>query len=215
MPCSSSEPINDGSRRLECVLVRSQSWPNHFGGGLTDSQTSEEVIGHSKHRRLELQLDPVGGNQTGQGDDNDEGGVQPVNVLVPVGPCYRLLRDVCGRCPLVCGQQDCERLGEALTRFASIVVLLPKGNVVGPAVWKALGLGHRHLRRGRRHGEGIWRTRATRRRRVRLGVCIDVDTMKNCRLRCCARSTGLWRGVRSGQRFGSDQTRFIQKNQKR
>ena len=61
----------------------------------SDAEASEEVVGDGEVQSLHLERDPVGGNTAGQGDEDDESGVQPVDVLIPVGPCPRLLRDVC------------------------------------------------------------------------------------------------------------------------
>lgn len=66
-----------------------------LGPPRTDAETGEEVIGDSEDGRLVLELDPVGRNQADQGDEDDEGGVEPVDMLVPVGPCDGLFCDVC------------------------------------------------------------------------------------------------------------------------
>jgi hypothetical protein len=72
------------------------------GWPLTDTETGEEVVGDGKDGRLVLQLDPVRGDQADERDEDNEGRVEPVDVLVPVGPCYRLFCDVCGKRLSVC-----------------------------------------------------------------------------------------------------------------
>ena len=64
-------------------------------GQHTDSHAGEVVVGNRKDQRLRVQRHPVRRDQTRERDEDDEGRVQPINVLMPVLPRYRLLRDVC------------------------------------------------------------------------------------------------------------------------
>jgi len=63
---------------------------------LTDAETGPKVVQDGKDGRLELQVDPVRRDQADQGDKDDEGGVEPVDVLVPVADRDGLLGDVWG-----------------------------------------------------------------------------------------------------------------------
>lgn len=59
-----------------------------MSGRLTscDSQTGVEVVDDGEDGRGQLERHPVGGDEAQQGDEDDEGGVEPVDVLVPVAP---------------------------------------------------------------------------------------------------------------------------------
>jgi hypothetical protein len=59
-----------------------------------DSKTSHEVIRNCPDGRLQLQWCPVCGNEPVDGKPNNEGDVQPVDVLVPVGSRNWLFGDV-------------------------------------------------------------------------------------------------------------------------
>jgi len=61
----------------------------------SDSEAGEEVVCDGEKGRLELERNPEGGDQAGKGDEDDEGGIQPVDVLIPVLQCDRLLGDIC------------------------------------------------------------------------------------------------------------------------
>jgi len=60
----------------------------------SDAEASVEVIDDSEHGRLPRQRDPVGADESNQGNDQNEGCVEPVDVLVPVGQSDRLGCDV-------------------------------------------------------------------------------------------------------------------------
>lgn len=80
---------------------------------------------------LELERDPVGGNEADGGNDQDERGAEPVDVLVPVLPGHGQLGNV---------------------RLLGVVVGFTERNVFGSAVGKGRSLLRRGGRRGRRHG---------------------------------------------------------------
>lgn len=80
---------------------------------------------------LELERDPVGGNEADGGNDEDEGSAEPVDVLVPVLPGHGQLRDM---------------------RLLGVVVSLAEWDVLGGAVGESRSLLRRGGRRGRRHG---------------------------------------------------------------
>jgi len=61
----------------------------------TDSEAGKEVVDHRKNGRLELERDPERRDHSSKRNEDDEVGVQPVDVLIPVLQCYRLVRDVC------------------------------------------------------------------------------------------------------------------------
>lgn len=52
----------------------------------SDAETGVEVVDDSEDGRVEAKRNPVGGDEASQGDEDDEDGVEPVDVLVPVGP---------------------------------------------------------------------------------------------------------------------------------
>lgn len=58
---------------------------------LTDSETGEVVVGNGEDEGLGLEGDPVGGDETGERHEDDEGGVQPVDVLVCEGDIVSVL----------------------------------------------------------------------------------------------------------------------------
>lgn len=58
---------------------------------LTDTETGEVVVDDREDEGLGLEGDPVGGNETGEGHENDEGGVQPVDVLVCEGDIVSIM----------------------------------------------------------------------------------------------------------------------------
>lgn len=100
--------------------------PRLTGPKLTscDTETGVEVVDDSKQGRLPLQLHPVCGDEADHGHNDDEGGVEPVDVLVPVAPGDGLVGDV--------------RLGQVGTLSRAT-----HGFVVGCAIGTALGLGGR------------------------------------------------------------------------
>lgn len=51
----------------------------------------EQLTDNSPDGSLELQRHPVGRDETEDGDEDDEGGAKPVDVLVPVLPGHRQL----------------------------------------------------------------------------------------------------------------------------
>lgn len=51
-----------------------------------DAHASVEVVDDGEDGGGELQRHPVGGDEAGQRDEDDEDGVEPVDVLVPVAP---------------------------------------------------------------------------------------------------------------------------------
>ena len=52
----------------------------------SDTEASVEVVDDGEDGRVEAKRNPVGGDEASQGDEDDEDGVEPVDVLVPVGP---------------------------------------------------------------------------------------------------------------------------------
>lgn len=64
--------------------------------GLTssDAQTCVEVVHNGKDGGIEAEGNPVGRDEANHGNDDDEGGIEPVDVLVPVGPGHRGVGDV-------------------------------------------------------------------------------------------------------------------------
>lgn len=73
-----------------------------------DTETGIEVVDDGEHQCLPLKWDPVGGNESDHGDHDDEDGVQPVDMLIPVLEGYRLVRDMrlLGIELLVCSDGD-------------------------------------------------------------------------------------------------------------
>lgn len=106
----------------------------------SDAETRVEVVDDGKDGGIEVQRHPVGGDEANDGDNDDEKGVEPVDVLVPVAPGHGGIGNVHLFVP---GASTAERL------------------IVGGAIGKGLSLrllGHGGRRRGgsriRRHGEG-------------------------------------------------------------
>ena len=51
-----------------------------------DAKTSVEVVDNRENGGIEVERNPVGGNEAQSWDNEDEGGVQPVDMLDPVAP---------------------------------------------------------------------------------------------------------------------------------
>lgn len=85
-----------------------------------------EVIENSEERRLHGQGDPVSGDHAHGGDDQDESGVEPVDMLVPVRPGHGLLSNVW---------------------LAGVVLLAARRLVIGRAIGEVLDLGRASGRR--------------------------------------------------------------------
>lgn len=83
--------------------------------GLTsgDTEASVEVVDHGEDGGVELHGDPVRRDEAHERHDDDEVGVDPVDVLVPVAPCHGGLGNV---------------------RLLHIVALGPQGDVLGRPV---------------------------------------------------------------------------------
>jgi hypothetical protein len=60
----------------------------------SDTETSVEVVKACPEGSVELERNPVGGDEADDRDDDDEGGVEPVDMLGPVLPCHGHIRDV-------------------------------------------------------------------------------------------------------------------------
>lgn len=52
----------------------------------SDAETSVNVVEDSPESSLELERNPVGGDESGQGNEDNQRGVEPVDVLRPVAP---------------------------------------------------------------------------------------------------------------------------------
>lgn len=98
----------------------------------SDAETSVEVVDDGKSESLEVERHPVGRDEAHDGDNDDEEGVEPVDMLIPVAPGHGRISNVNF---LVPGASTAERL------------------VVGGAIGEGLsllGLGSGN----RRHGWG-------------------------------------------------------------
>lgn len=116
-------PIVCGNLSKQEVLAIDQSARSAFQQ-LTgcDTKTSHEIICNCPDGRLQLEWCPVCRNETVDGKPNNEGDVQPVDMLVPVGFRNWLLRDV---------------------RLLGIVLLASRLKRFGHAGWRLLYLrGH-------------------------------------------------------------------------
>jgi hypothetical protein len=60
----------------------------------SDTETSVEVVKACPEGSVELERNPVGGDEADDGNDDDECGVEPIDMLVPVGPGYREVGNV-------------------------------------------------------------------------------------------------------------------------
>lgn len=60
-----------------------------------DTEASEKVVEHSEDGRLHLKRYPVRGDEAREGNEDDECGVEPVDVLVPVLGGDGLVGDIC------------------------------------------------------------------------------------------------------------------------
>ena len=125
---------------------------------LTDTETGEVVVGDGEDKGLGLESDPVGGDETGEGHEDDEGGVQPVDVLVCEGDivsilfCRFLSREKHVLTPVAPGDGH---LGNV--RLLEIVLLASERDEVGGAIGDVHSLNLRRDIRGRsrRHGVGV------------------------------------------------------------
>ena len=61
----------------------------------SDAETSEEVVENSEDGGLGVERNPVRRNQTREGNEDDEGRIEPVHVLVPVLGRDGLVGDIC------------------------------------------------------------------------------------------------------------------------
>lgn len=59
-----------------------------------DTEPGVEVIENSERGRLQGQRGEVGADAAHERNDDDEVGAQPIDVLVPVAPCYGIFGDV-------------------------------------------------------------------------------------------------------------------------
>ena len=74
----------------------SRSWGSGCRQKLTssDSKTGVEVVDDGEDEGLEVERHPVGGDEAEKRHEHDEGGVEPVDMLVPVGPGHGGVGDV-------------------------------------------------------------------------------------------------------------------------
>lgn len=99
-----------------------------------DSQTRVEVKEYGECCSLPVQRGEVSSDAAHKRDEEDEVGVQPVDVLVPVAPCYGILGDV---------------------GLLQIIVLGSQRLVLAGSIRDTVGCcnnGRRQASRGRRHG---------------------------------------------------------------
>jgi len=59
-----------------------------------NAQAGVEVVEDSEGGGLEAERRQIGTDATHQRDEDDEIGIQPVDVFVPVAPCYGIFGDV-------------------------------------------------------------------------------------------------------------------------
>ena len=59
-----------------------------------DTEAGVEVVDDGEDGGLEVERYPVAGHEAQDGDNDDEGGVQPVDLLVPVAPGRWLVGNV-------------------------------------------------------------------------------------------------------------------------
>lgn len=59
-----------------------------------DAEPGVEVEKDSEYGCLQIQGGEVGADAAHERDEDDEVGAQPIDVLVPVAPCYGILGDV-------------------------------------------------------------------------------------------------------------------------
>ena len=60
----------------------------------SNSETAVEVVDESEDGSVELERHPVRGDEASHGNEDDEGRVEPVDMLVPVGPSHGQLGNV-------------------------------------------------------------------------------------------------------------------------
>lgn len=87
-----------------------------------DSQTCVEIVDSSECGRLPLQTNVVGSEEAHYWDKDDHGGIQPIDVLIPVTQCHWKFRYV---------------------RLLGVVFFGPRGFVVGRSIGKGDRLGGR------------------------------------------------------------------------
>lgn len=89
-----------------------------------DAEPGVEVEENSEHGRLQIQGGEVGADAAHERDEDDEVGAQPIDVLVPVAPCYGIFGDV---------------------RLLQVILAGPQRLVVLGAVVNGIGGGNAHL----------------------------------------------------------------------
>jgi hypothetical protein len=52
----------------------------------SDAETSVNIVEDSPKGSLELKRNPIGGDEAGQGNEDNQRGIEPVDVLRPVAP---------------------------------------------------------------------------------------------------------------------------------
>ena len=118
-----------------------------------DAHTSVEVVDNGKDCGVEVERHPVGRDEAHDGNNDNECSVQPVDMLVPVGPCNW---SVC----------DMNLLGLGLA-------LCTKRLVVGRAIREDLSLCE--LGGGSRHRRGGETTLPEIRIRFEVGMVMELD----------------------------------------
>lgn len=123
----------------------------------SDAKTSEEVVENSEDGGLGVERNPVRRNQTGKRNEDDEGRIEPVHVLVPVLGRDGLVGDICSAAwsEMAIWRADIDALEEP-TRLLDVPALLADGHIVGSSVGEGLSGLHHGVRviTRRRHGDG-------------------------------------------------------------
>lgn len=88
----------------------------------SNTKTGVEVIDDGKNGSIQSKGNPVGRDEACQRYEDDKGGVQPVDMLVPVGPGHRRISDM---------------------NLSSFLLLAAQRHVVGSAIREGLGLDSR------------------------------------------------------------------------
>lgn len=82
------ETISCLSDRLKVRKLQSEKLTS------SDSKAGVEVVDDGEQSRLPLEGHPVGRDEAKNGNEDDEGGVEPVHMLMPVGPGHWRVGDV-------------------------------------------------------------------------------------------------------------------------
>lgn len=84
--------LSERNKRDTTWCSKSQQNPGALTG--CDAKTAVNIVHESEDGGIKMDLHPVGRDEAHEGNKNDEGCVEPVDVLVPVRPGHGRIGDV-------------------------------------------------------------------------------------------------------------------------